>query len=177
MKREFKDLLIFLARPSIAIAVLIMVVYALFNHEISLFGFSFVNSPFLHHDLTHLVSNLVWWIPLSFLNENKNGIRNSWFILAIGALFISLSFYFPFAPEVPKGDTIIGLSALVCLQAGVLFLSRRKLWALCLSMVVWGGAILPSLNADSISRYGHAMGAFAGIILGSIVSRRLNRSP
>ncbi|MFO7629456.1 MAG: rhomboid family intramembrane serine protease [Prochlorococcaceae cyanobacterium] len=131
-----------------------------------------LTAPFSHGDLGHLLSNSLWFLPLSWLVLAKS--RRDYLAVWIGvyALAIPVWLFWPGASHGLSG-VIYGLLGYLLLIG---WLEKRPASILIslIALLGYGGllpSLLPFLSAPGVSWIGHASG-FAGGLLAALAIYR-----
>ena len=132
-----------------------------------------LTAPFSHSDWSHLVSNSLWFLPLSYL-VLLNGVR-AYVAVWIG-VYATAAMVWLWLPVASHGlsGVVYGLLAYLLLIG---WLEKRPL-SVILSLgclLAYGGllpALLPFLNPPGVSWIGHLSGFVGGLIAAVAVQRR-----
>ena len=132
-----------------------------------------LTAPFSHSDWSHLVSNSLWFLPLSYL-VLLNGVR-AYVAVWIG-VYATAAMVWLWLPVASHGlsGVVYGLLAYLLLIG---WLEKRPL-SVILSLgclLAYGGllpALLPFLNPPGVSWMGHISGFVGGLIAAVAVQRR-----
>ncbi|CAK28086.1 Uncharacterized conserved membrane protein [Synechococcus sp. RCC307] len=132
-----------------------------------------LTAPFSHSDWSHLVSNSLWFLPLSYL-VLLNGVR-AYVAVWIG-VYATAAIVWLWLPVASHGlsGVVYGLLAYLLLIG---WLEKRPL-SVILSvgcLLAYGGllpALLPFLNPPGVSWIGHLSGFVGGLIAAVAVQRR-----
>ena len=131
-----------------------------------------LTAPFSHSDWSHLVSNSLWFLPLSYL-VLLNGLR-AYVAVWIG-VYVTATLVWLLLPVASHGlsGVVYGLLGYLLLIG---WLERRPLSVILSmgSLVVYGGllpALLPFLNPPGVSWIGHISGFAGGLIAAWAVHR------
>jgi len=136
-------------------------------------------APFLHGDVTHLISNTTYLVVLGWLML-ATGLRRFWMTSILVTVISGFGIWF-FGPP---GSPHVGASALVFGYLGFLLLHgffRRSLVWILISIVVilaYGGTVWLMLPSNpQISWLGHLLGFGAGLLAAWIDSTLEPRKP
>lgn len=161
----------FLWRPSILGSLLLVLFQFWYGGPASLFGHEVKAALWIHSSVEHLTSNLAFFIPLSFLNENRLGNAKIWLFSLLSLLAQFAIFQF-LAPLWMGEAYSVGISGLVASHLVLLALTRSSIWLRIFAILASIALIIPALIPDGVSRVDHALGLILGWALARLIAPR-----
>lgn len=142
-------------------------------HPERLSGISLLTYPLVHMSFEHWASTAVLWMALALSIDKRVGgrglIKQVLLLLfyAVVSLLMALSFLLPWAPHAGDADLVLGLSAVVFFQLGLLLLLRPPIYVWFLAPVMVYATFFLS-EGSALSRWGHSAGLLLGLIVGVV---------
>ena len=129
-------------------------------------------APFSHSGFAHLISNSIWFLPLSWLVLLRGGRDYLAVWIAVLLMEVPLWLFWPVGAQGLSGVNYALLGYLLLIG----WLERRPLTMLlsCGSLLAYGGllpSLLPFLSPPGVSWIGHASGFLAGLLAALAVHR------
>lgn len=131
--------------------------------------------PFVHGGASHLTGNLVMFLLLSPILEERYGASRLLAVYALTAVVVALSFSSLFS------GSLIGASGHVFAAIGMAAFSGSRgrdgenvipLHLLLLIALFIGAEVIDSLRDDQVSQFAHIAGLFIGLAAGYTLNRR-----
>lgn len=139
-----------------------------------LHGLALLSYPLFHTNWNHWVTSLFFFCLLASALDSRlagKGLKKELLLMGLYALasgLIALSFLQPWAPAATDADRVLGLSALVLFQLGML-LPLRPTLLVWLMLPALGYTLLIASPGSSLSQWGHGAGLLLGLLIGTML--------